>query len=83
MVFIDSDSRERKGQGQAQGQAQVATLEGRIKALEELNEQLEHDKAIFIDAHAVLKSRLGATEDEKRLVQEELKAQTIWLESIR
>jgi hypothetical protein len=61
-------------QAQAQGQAQVATLEERIKSLEELNEQLEHDKAIFIDAHAVLKSRLGATEDEKCLVQKELQA---------
>ena len=61
-------------EAQAQGQAQVVTLEERIKSLQELNEQLEHDKAIFIDAHAVLKSRLGATEDEKCSVQQELQA---------
>ena len=61
-------------EAQAQAQAQVTALEEQIKSLEELNEQHEHGKTIFIDAHAVLKSRLGATEDEKRRVQEELKA---------
>lgn len=61
-------------EAQAHGQAQATKLEERINSLEELNEQLEHEKTIFIDAHAVLKSRLGATEDEKRSVQQELKA---------
>ena len=60
-------------EAQAQAQTQVAALEEQIKSLVQLNEQLEHGKAIFIDAHAVLKSRLGATEEEKRRVQEELK----------
>jgi hypothetical protein len=61
-------------EAQAQAAAQAGALQERLLRLSEQKDQLEQDKALFIDAHAVLKARLGAAEDEKRQVQEELAA---------